>query len=175
MHRFNQLNHLNLRLNQSRVTSFPLAVSGGGRRNMDGIIGGRVTGGGGRRISFSVSDLGDLLIGRRLLVIREIVQTHTLPHRIDNDSNSEQHDLSLLRGAGAGATTTASCLRRATHGGHLNAFFRFCPLRLFWFFITTTTFNLFRTVQIRGRGVSGSGASLMFIFINVSRSHVARF
>lgn len=43
-------------------SSFPLAVSG--RRNLDGVIGGGVSGGGGGgHISFSISDLGDLLIG----------------------------------------------------------------------------------------------------------------
>lgn len=98
------------------LTSLALA-NGGGLGH--GVVGGGVTGGSTGEIG------GGGGIAMRLLILRQIVQAHTLPYRIHRHSDAEQHDL-----AGAGIRTVDSA-RRAT-ARHLATQNKSGPYDIFW-------------------------------------------
>lgn len=86
---------------RERLTSlaFALAISG---RIVNYVVLGGVTG---HVILAGDGVIAAVVVGAllRLLVLREIVQTHALPHGVDHHAHAEEHDLSGARRLDGGA------------------------------------------------------------------------
>lgn len=76
------------------LTSLTLAIPAGRMRH--GVIGGGVSGGGGVR---SILRHLAAVVNNRL-VFGQIIHTDALPHRINSDSHTKEHDLPAVRGGG---------------------------------------------------------------------------